>query len=489
MNSNSQEIVQQIRNEFEAMITDMVQINPDQIPTASAIERNLWQKMLQFGRSLMEIALVSQAEALAPPNITIGENKHLPFHSVKERAYRSVFGEISLPRRYYYGQNAGAFPLDAAMNLPTEATSDMLQEWKEQLGAYIPYQHANDILENMLGQTFSNRNLQEAILADAQHVEEFYEQSDSRLPDPQATILVIQADGKGVPMVTDPKEAPARRSKGQKPCCKKEAIVTAVYTISPSPRTPQSVVDSHFHPDPKREKEDRPKPHQKWLWATLKGKDAALAFTAKQVSRQNGGHILSRVALTDGCEALQTRMQTHFPGFTLILDFIHADEYLWKAANSLLGETSSERTPWVEARTLQMLSGQTQSIVSELREIANRQDLSATTVKTLISVSGYFERNLPYMRYNEYLKAGWPIASGVIEGACRHLVKDRCELSGMRWTPEGAEALLRLRCVIENGDWAAFNTYRVKQRQAQVYSYWEPKEVETQKPPCLKMAA
>ncbi len=195
------------------------------------------------------------------------------------------------------------------------------------------------------------------------------------------------------------------------------AIGTAVYTLAPSPRTPQSVDASHFRPYPKREKEDRPKPHQKCLWATLKGKVAALAVTTKQASRRNGGPILSRVALTDGCKALQTRMQAHFPEFKLILDFNHADEYLWKAANSLLGEISSERTPWIEARTLLMLSGETQSIVSELREIAKRQDLSATTVKTLISVSSYFERNLPYMRYDEYLKAGCSIASGAIEGA------------------------------------------------------------------------
>ncbi len=93
------------------------------------------------------------------------------------------------------------------------------------------------------------------------------------------------------------------------------------------------------------------------------------------------------------------------------------------------------------------------------------------------------------MRYDESLKAGWPIASGVIEDACRHLVKDRCELSGMRWTLEGAEAILRLRCVIENGDWAAFNAYRGMQRKAKEYSYWKPKEVGTKQPPCLKMAA
>src|SRR5208283_5301153 len=106
---------------------------------------------------------------------------------------------------------------------------------------------------------------------------------------------------------------------------------------------------------PHDQADPRPRPHNKWLWATLDGKEAALVFTAEQVSRQNGAHIQQRVALTDGSETLQTQVQSHFPDFTLVLDFIHADEYLWKAANTLLGETAVERTAWVEARTLQML--------------------------------------------------------------------------------------------------------------------------------------
>jgi len=70
--------------------------------------------------------------------------------------------------------------------------------------------------------------------------------------------------------------------------------------------------------------------------------------------------------------------------------------------------------------------------------------------------AGYFEKNIQAMKYDEYLAKGWPIATGIIEGACRHVVKDRCERSGMRWTEQGVEAFLRLRCIHQNGDWEAY---------------------------------
>ena len=78
------------------------------------------------------------------------------------------------------------------------------------------------------------------------------------------------------------------------------------------------------------------------------------------------------------------------------------------------------------------------------------------------------------MHYDQYLADGWPIASGGIEGACRHLVKDRCELSGMRWTPTGVEDLLRLRAVAENGDWEAYRRFFQQQRQQRLYGVPEP---------------
>ncbi len=192
---------------------------------------------------------------------------------------------------------------------------------------------------------------------------------------------------------------------------------------------------------------------------------------AKQVASRQGDHIQDKVALCDGCEALQTRIEAQFPDFNLILDFIHADEYLWGVANSLLGETNEQRTEWVANQTRRMLSGEAEQIIAESRHLAQEAQRTATQREKLTKTTNYFERNSPYMDYpTYYLAKGWPIASGVIEGACRHLVKDRLELSGMRWTQDGAENLLHLRAVDENEDWDAYHDFRKHQRHDRLYN-------------------
>ncbi|MCJ7435319.1 MAG: hypothetical protein MUO77_17710 [Anaerolineales bacterium] len=148
---------------------------------------------------------------------------------------------------------------------------------------------------------------------------------------------------------------------------------------------------------------------------------------------------------------------------------MHANEYLWDVANSLLGETSEQRLEWVKSRTLQILSGQTEQVIAELRQIAKNKKPKVAQREQLHKTANYFERNLPYMDYQTYLAKGYPIASGAIEGACRHFVKDRFELSGMRWLQTGAENLLRLRAVAENNDWDAYFAYRRRQRQLRLY--------------------
>jgi hypothetical protein len=265
-------------------------------------------------------------------------------------------------------------------------------------------------------------------------------------------------------------EAQVRLGKGQKHGHKKEAIVTTLYTIKTAPRTPAEVIASFFKENqPKQAPKKEVKPQNKHIWATLGGKDAALARLSIQVALREGAHIHHRVALCDGCEALQSRMVLQFQDFTLILDFVHANEYLWDAANSLLGETSEHRLEWVKSRTLQILSGQTVQVIADLRGIAKNKKMKVAQRTQLNKTANYFERNLPYMDYQTYLSNGYPIASGAIEGACRHFVKDRFELSGMRWLQTGAENLLRLRAVAENEDWDAYYTYRREQRQLRLY--------------------
>jgi len=250
-------------------------------------------------------------------------------------------------------------------------------------------------------------------------------------------------------------------------------------------RTPEDVVERLFR-DPAAEaatgageREAREGPRHKQLWATLAGKDAALAEAAARVARRDGPHRTHRVALTDGSQALQERVQRVFPTFTLVLDLIHVTEYLWKAANALLGETASRRTAWVKARTLRLLRSQSAWVVADLRHLAATPGRARCARTVLTKVAAYLERNAPYMDYATYLAQGWPIATGVIEGACRHLVKDRCELSGMRWTITGAEALLHLRCVHENGDWDAYHAFRRRQRHQRLYAVPYPDDAAT----------
>jgi len=354
--------------------------------------------------------------------------------------------------------------------LGADSYSDLLREVADYLGVYNVYHKSGDILARLLGLKLSTGAIESNMAADAADVESYYAQKPAPQPGEEAEILVIQADGKGVPMVlAEPPEPPVRLGKGQKRGRKKEAMVTSIYTIAAHIRTPQTVVDSFFRPKPATTSPNRCHPQHKHIWATLAGKDAALARLALQVAAREGEHILARVALCDGYEPLQTRLIKQFPNFSLILDFIHADEYLWDVANALLGEQHPQRLEWMADYTLKILSGQTQQVIASFQEMAQDKQYTATQRTQLEKTATYFQRNLPYMAYDTYLERGWPIASGVIEGACRHFVKDRCELSGMRWTQTGVETLFRLRAVAENGDWDDYHLFRKRQRHTRLY--------------------
>jgi hypothetical protein len=475
MTFNSQTIILEIRAEFEKML-DFVTGEKAQVATADRIERGLFRRLLKLGARLLLLFFIIRAKNCSRESLQLEDGHELPYHSEKKRTYFSIFGKIPFWRPYFYKTKAGGqYPLDAELSLGSDRYSDFLRDMSEYMAVYVVYSKDTDLLERFFDLEISTRVIQQIIGVDASDVETFYAQKQPPSSLTEAEILVIQADGKGVPMVLEtPAEPKVRLGKGKKRGQKKEAIVTSVYTIACAPRTPEQVVDSFFHQnqdsDPETAVPKRPKPQNKHIRATLDGKDTALERLAKRVTPRQGRHILHRVALCDGCEALQSRIETRFPDFSLILDFIHANEYLWKVANSLLGETNDQRTDWVANKTLQMLSGETKQIIAEFRSLAQDAQYTATQRERLTKTSNYFERNLPYMDYSTYLAKGWPIASGVIEGACRHFVKDRFELSGMRWTQQGAENLMRLRAVAENEDWDAYHDFRQRQRHARLYS-------------------
>lgn len=103
--------------------------------------------------------------------------------------------------------------------------------------------------------------------------------------------------------------------------------------------------------------------------------------------------------------------------------------------------------------------------------MVTKRRLRGARRKTLQSTAAYYYRNRSRMRYAVYLKQGLPIASGSVEGACKNLVKDRMERSGMRWTPEMAEAMLRLRATYLSGDFEEYWDYHIRQEQQRLYPY------------------
>ena len=464
----SDALVAQVRAQVDELLAAVAGMGAQEL-SADQVERQLFGRLLALGRELLAVALAQRAQATRRVAVRSSAGVTLAYHGTRVRTYGSLFGPVRVARPYFYAPGAGgAVPADALLGLPAGRCSDVVREWAEELAVGGPYHRAGAVLGRVLGLGVSTRAVQAQVREDGALVPAFYAQRPPPDRREEGALLVLQADGKGVPILR-PAAATARRGKGEKPGGKKEAILTALYTIDPAPRTPAAVVASLFKDGDVAASAPRGGPRHKRLYATLAGKDAALAEVAAQVERRDGPHIGQRVALTDGCPALQDRVRARFPAFTLVLDCIHMVEYLWQAGNALLGEAHPRRTAWVRARALLVLSGAGAAVSAELARLARAPARPRRAAATLGQVAAYLERNLPYMRYDEYLARGWPIATGVIEGACRHLVKDRCELSGMRWTIDGAEALLALRCVHDNGDWDAFHAFRRQRRHQQLY--------------------
>ena len=212
------------------------------------------------------------------------------------------------------------------------------------------------------------------------------------------------------------------------------------------------------------------RPEHKRVWASLTAcKDAVIDQVQAEMDRRDPGRMKTRVAVTDGERALQRRVGATLKGVRLILDLLHVLEYLWKAAYVFHREGSPEAEAWVRERALRILRGGVGQVVKGLRQSATKRRLRGAKAETVRIVTAYFHRNRGRMRYHEYLAEGLPIASGAVEGACKNLVKDRMERSGMRWTPEMAEAVLQLRATDRSGDFDAYWSFHEAQDQERLF--------------------
>ncbi len=387
------------------------------------------------------------------------------------RSLTTIFGSVQLTRLGYSGPGSPTiYPLDQALALPARSFSYELQRRLVKAAVQNPFQESVPSIAELLGVSVSKRSLEEIVLDAAQDFDAFYRQ-----PFPATTggsILVAAIDCKGIPMVKPGgAQLTVRLTKGQKANRKRMATVAAVFTRQPWVRTPEQVIESLFRSRRKTATDAPapPRPENKRVWASLvKGKTAVVEEVAEEIERRDPSAVKTRLALTDGERALQTLVEAKLK-VTLILDLMHVLEKLWKAAYVFHAEGSLEAELWVLDRTLRILFGEVGQVVKGLRQSVTKRALSGAKRATLLGVAAYLYRNRGRMRYDEYLAQGWPIASGSVEGACKHLIKDRMERSGMRWTEPMAEAVVKLRAVYLSGDFDRYWLFHIQQDQKRLH--------------------
>ena len=463
MSFNTDSIAEKIRQKVEKLI-ERAGGSANLEMSADQMERGIWWEVLDVGRELMKLFFEARNEKMGKEKWLEKEGETYPYHGQRKRGYVSVFGEVEVRRASYWGRGKESiFPLDEALSLPERQYSDWVQEIMSEVSVYQPYSEAVKWVKKWLPIVQPKRSAQQIVGEHGAVMRAYYEQKAAPAPATKDTILVVSADGKGIPMNRENSPPPKdRRGKGTKKTAKKEATITAIYTISPFVRGADDLIkalllgqDAGSPPTPAR-----PKPTGKQVFGTLAGKQVAFDHLAQQVAKRKTTQLTDLIALTDGCRSLQLKIEQHLPDFTLILDIIHALEYVWEAANVLFGETNPQRTFWVEDALRSLLEDDHETLLMHLEYQISSPNLSLSRVKTLTKVLNYLRRNQPYMDYQHYLAQGWPIGTGVIEGACRHLVKDRFEQAGMRWSLSGAQSMLDLRAVHLNSDWDDFQRFR-----------------------------
>jgi hypothetical protein len=450
------------------------------------VEEGLWDVLLRAGNQAMKAFFDSHGAGDLGPTLTLPNGEQVNrLEGRHRRQYVSIFGRFDLERTVYGsrdGQAIALVPLDNRLQLPESGFSYLLQDWDQELAVEQAFSKVNQTIERILRLKQYTDSLENMNRQMAEDTAAFRD----ALPAPPAAeegqILVTTADCKGVVIRGQGTRTVCggERPGGSRANQKRMAAVGAVYTIDPYVRTADEVVaalfrDANYTPPP------RPKPCHKHVWAILpQGQEKASSsidlvydWLLSQSLLRNPKGRQPTVHLCDGQGALWQARDEYLPDNNAvdILDLLHVTPRLWQAAKLFYGERSPLVVPFVRQRVTQVLQGKVESVVRGLRRLAVEEQLSAAKRKSLARICRYLYKNRYRMRYHEYLAKGYPIASGVIEGACRHVVKDRMERAGMHWTIPGAQAMLNVRSVHLSDQWAAFQQYRIERATERLYPH------------------
>jgi hypothetical protein len=401
------------------------------------------------------------------------------------RALETVFGAVSVERLAYRAPGVrNLHPADATLNLPVERHSHGLRKLAALEAGRGSFDDALCAIERATGQRLGKRQLEELATLAAMDFEDFYENRRPARSKP-GDLLVLSADGKGIVMRPDalrtgtakraaragPKPKP-RLSREDQRHRKRMAEIGAVYDARPAPRTVADILASAAPKD--YEPAKGPVAANKWVCASVvKDTGTVIARVFDEAQRRDPKHRRSWVALVDGAshqiQRITYEAKRRGVKVTIICDFVHVLQYLWNAAGCLHPNDAQAAEQWVHQQATRVLEGQATKVAGVIRRAATSARLDGDRRRLADEAANYLTNLAPYLDYPTALSNGWPIATGIVEGACRHLVKDRMDITGARWGLAGAEAILKLRALIANGDFEDYWRYHLAQERHHVH--------------------
>lgn len=385
------------------------------------------------------------------------------------RKVETKFGEVELDRNLYQAPNVEALaPLDAVMELPEEKYSYEVRRIVAEEAARASFDEVVELVRKQSGAEVPKRQAEELAIRAARDFDDFY-RDRLREPEDNDHLLILSFDGKGIATLhrdlreatrkaaeATPRRLQTRLAKGEKSNRKRMAEVATVYSIEKWPRTIADVL--HGVHNKRDQAERRPRPTNKRVWASIvHAPQRVIEDAFNEALRRDPERRRRWVVLVDGNKDQLARIKRAAKDagveITIVLDIVHVLEYLWSAAYAFHADGSTEAEQWVESRFLALLNGRSGGeIAKSLRAMIKTHGLDADDAEPVEGAAEYLVNNTRLLHYDRALAEGLPIATGVIEGACRYLVKDRMGRTGAVWSVNGAEAVLRLRALRASGD-------------------------------------
>lgn len=472
------------KEKFESLVRRMKSEEVSQMDH-SALEKLVNQEGREILRQLYQDHLdlrASKEEKLE--GIQGSDSKYRNHRREGERKkLRVLFGDVEVTRISYEGRNMSSLkPLDAELNLPIRLCSYGVQRQLVDHAIQMSFGATGEQMEGMTGVHVSKRAIEKSIQNAAQDFDSFYSYDDSgrELGEECPTdLLVLSSDGKGVVVrKSDLREETRKRAErerkqkrkkrltpGQKKNRKRMAVVSAVYSTDRNIRTPEEVMgprepETSDNVVPLKPKRTRPK--NKRTWASLeKDADVMMDQIFEEGMRRDSEKKRQWVYIADGDLHQLSRVEDFAALYgvatlAIICDFVHVLEYLWDASHCFNKVGSDEAEQWVYERGMKILKGDAVHVAAGIRRSVTKRGLTKKQAKAAEKCARYLMNHKEYLRYDEYLAQGYPIASGVIEGTCRHLINDRLDLTGARWSLIGAESVLKLRALWASKDLNAY---------------------------------